>query len=285
MLHKLDHVGIAVPKPKELAQLLQSQLGLNYLWSEEVAQEGVSVHFFDAGTAKLELLESVAQDSPIARFLESKKGGLHHLAFAVSDIDGEFRRLRLAGFTPLSPSPTRGAGGKQIFFLHPKETAGVLIEFCQHPGQQPALAPIALVAREASPALADALARHAPLLCAASVQDAHEQMARKGIKHAHFLVTGSDAEAALAFVRGNREACHSLTLHDASPFAPLAAPNSRIPVLISAPADSAEAALQLHRHIPGSQLCILPTEPLRASKVDPESLVPILVAHFSSAQR
>ena len=128
----LEHVGLAVDDPEAVARLYETLLGIRPYKKERVEHEGVQTHFLSAGTAKLELLEALGADSPVARFLEKRGEGLHHLAFEVCDIHAQMQRLRQLGFTPLSDEPRRGADGKLIFFLHPKETHGVLIEFCQN---------------------------------------------------------------------------------------------------------------------------------------------------------
>ena len=128
---RLDHIGIAVRDAAESAALFEALLGAVPYKQEEVPGEGVRTHFISAGAAKLELLEALGDDSPVARYLERRGEGLHHLAFEVGDIDEAFRRLKARGFTLLSEAPARGADDKYIFFLHPKETGGVLVEFCQ----------------------------------------------------------------------------------------------------------------------------------------------------------
>lgn len=127
----LDHLGIAVDASEPVATLFETLLGFGPYKRETVAGQGVRTHFITAETAKLELLESVADDSPIARFLERRGEGLHHVAFEVKDISAMMTHCRDHGFTPLSDAPQPGADDKQIFFLHPRDTHGVLIEFCQ----------------------------------------------------------------------------------------------------------------------------------------------------------
>ena len=127
----LEHVGLAVDDPEAVAQLYETLLGIRPYKQERVEREGVQTHFLHAETVKLELLEALGPDSPVAKFLEKRGAGLHHLAFEVDDIDAQMHRLRQEGFTPLSDEPRPGADGKRIFFLHPKETHGVLVEFCQ----------------------------------------------------------------------------------------------------------------------------------------------------------
>lgn len=127
----LEHIGIAVEAPDAVADLYHRLLEVTPYKTETVAEQGVRTHFLAAGTAKLELLEALGPDSPVAKYVERHGEGLHHLAFEVSDIDATMARLREIGFTPLSDAPRDGADGKRIFFLHPKETHGVLVEFCQ----------------------------------------------------------------------------------------------------------------------------------------------------------
>lgn len=127
----LEHLGIAVRDAESVAELLQALLGEPPYKQETVAREGVRTHFIAAGTAKLELLEALGPDSPVARFLEKRGEGLHHLAFEVDDVEAQLARARALGLTPLSDTPRPGADGKRIFFLHPKQTHGILLEFCQ----------------------------------------------------------------------------------------------------------------------------------------------------------
>ena len=128
----LEHVGIAVSDPEAAIRLFERLLGVRPYKQERVALEGVQTHFLAAGSTKLELLEALGPDSPVARYLAKRGEGLHHLAFDVEDIDAQMQHVRAHGFTPLSEAPRPGADGKLIFFLHPKETLGVLIEFCQN---------------------------------------------------------------------------------------------------------------------------------------------------------
>lgn len=128
----LDHVGIAVDNVKDVLALFQQILQATPYKSETVASQGVRTHFIAAGdTAKIELLEATTPDSPIAKYLERHKPGIHHLAFEVSNIKSAWRKLEKQGFQLIGDGPSTGADGKQIFFVHPKQTHGMLIEFCQ----------------------------------------------------------------------------------------------------------------------------------------------------------
>lgn len=128
---RLEHIGIAVDDVNAVTSLYEALLGVRPYKTEGVEREGVRTHFVSTESAKLELLEALGPDSPVAKYLDKRGEGLHHLAFEVGDIHAQMRRLREAGFTPLSDDPRAGADGKLIFFLHPKQTHGVLVEFCQ----------------------------------------------------------------------------------------------------------------------------------------------------------
>ncbi len=134
----LEHIGIAVKDAGAVAALYEKLLGVRPYKLETVTREGVQTHFISAETAKLELLAALGADSPVAKFLAKRGEGLHHLAFEVDDARAEMDRLTTLGFTPLSDAPRLGADGKLIFFLHPKETHGVLVEFCQSVSAMPA---------------------------------------------------------------------------------------------------------------------------------------------------
>jgi len=143
LLPRLEHVGIAVADPAPVRTLYRRLLGALPYKVEEVQDQGVATHFIAAGAAKLELLEALHDDSPIARHVARRGEGLHHLAFEVADLTAHMERLREAGFRLLQDEPQPGADGKRIVFLHPKDTHGVLVEFCE---SQPALPPPTRVA-------------------------------------------------------------------------------------------------------------------------------------------
>jgi len=129
-LVKLEHIGIAVKDIEASRQLFETLLGARPYKSEEVTSEGVITHFYDAGGTKIELLESTSSTSAIARFLEKKGPGIHHLAFSVEDADRAFEEFGKKGLRVLGEKPKKGADGKTIFFVHPSDTEGVLMEFC-----------------------------------------------------------------------------------------------------------------------------------------------------------
>ena len=130
-MQKIEHIGIAVKDLKKSNKLFASLLGKEHYKIEEVASEGVKTSFFKIGANKIELLEATKEDSPIAKFLAKKGEGIHHIAYAVTNILAEVKRLKKEGFTILNETPKKGADNKLVVFLHPKSTNGVLIELCQ----------------------------------------------------------------------------------------------------------------------------------------------------------
>lgn len=132
MIQKVDHIGIAVRSLEESIPLYEKALGLKLLKTEEVASQKVRTAFFEAGETHIELLEPTAEDSPIAIFLEKKGEGIHHIAFGSDDILGQLRLAADEGIKLIHETPIEGAGGKQVAFLHPKSTKGVLTEICSH---------------------------------------------------------------------------------------------------------------------------------------------------------
>jgi methylmalonyl-CoA/ethylmalonyl-CoA epimerase len=130
-MKKVEHLGIAV-KNLEKASLLYTRLFNALPYKEEtVESEQVRTMFYQIGETKLELLESLSTDSPIAKFIDKKGEGLHHIAFEVDDINQEMARLKVEGFHLLSMEPKLGADNKLVAFIHPKSAGGLLIELCQ----------------------------------------------------------------------------------------------------------------------------------------------------------
>jgi methylmalonyl-CoA/ethylmalonyl-CoA epimerase len=127
----IEHIGIAVKSLETSQVIFEKLLNTPQYKVEEVASEGVLTAFFKVGNAKIELLEATKPDSPIAKFIEKRGEGIHHIAFEVADIKAEMHRLEAEGFTLLNPEPKRGADNKLVCFLHPKGTNSVLIELCQ----------------------------------------------------------------------------------------------------------------------------------------------------------
>lgn len=128
---RIDHIGIAVRNMAESNDLFARLLGEAHYKTETVESEKVSTSFFQIGESKIELLEATDPDSPIARFIEKRGEGIHHIAFEVSDIHAEMERLEAEGFVSLNKEPKRGADNKLVAFLHPKSSNGVLVELCQ----------------------------------------------------------------------------------------------------------------------------------------------------------
>jgi methylmalonyl-CoA/ethylmalonyl-CoA epimerase len=128
---KLEHIGIAVSSLAQSIPLYEKLLQTTCYKTEEVWSEKVVTAFFKAGESKVELLQSLTSDSVVKKFIDKNGEGLHHIAFAVDDIEAEMKRLKKEGFTLLNDKPKQGADNKLICFLHPKNTTGVLIELCQ----------------------------------------------------------------------------------------------------------------------------------------------------------
>lgn len=128
---RIEHIGIAVKDLEAAEALYHKLLGSASYKREEVASEGVITSFFQVGPNKIELLESTRTDGPIARAIEKRGEGIHHIAFEVADIHAEMQRLRAEGFTLLNEEPKRGADNKLVCFVHPKSAGGVLVELCQ----------------------------------------------------------------------------------------------------------------------------------------------------------
>ena len=128
---KIEHLGIAVKNLADAIPLFEQLLNTPCYKTEEVATEGVNTAFFETGDAKIELLEATKNDSPIAKFIDKKGAGIHHVAFEVENIVVEMKRLEALGFELLNEQPKNGADNKLVCFLHPKTTGGVLVELCQ----------------------------------------------------------------------------------------------------------------------------------------------------------
>jgi methylmalonyl-CoA/ethylmalonyl-CoA epimerase len=128
---KIEHLGIAVKQLQESIPLFEQLLNTPCYKTEEVASENVSTAFFQVADSKIELLEATSADSAIAKFIDKRGPGIHHIAFEVENIQAEMKRLSALGFEVLNETPKRGADNKLVCFLHPKTTNGVLIELCQ----------------------------------------------------------------------------------------------------------------------------------------------------------
>ncbi|MDZ7898515.1 MAG: methylmalonyl-CoA epimerase [Arcicella sp.] len=130
-MQHIEHIGIAVKNLESSNDLFTKLLGVEPYKQEGVESEGVMTSFFQTGQTKIELLEATNPDSPIAKFIEKKGEGIHHIAFEVSDIVAEMERLKSEGFVLLNEIPKKGADNKLVCFLHPKGTNSVLVEICQ----------------------------------------------------------------------------------------------------------------------------------------------------------
>lgn len=130
MLKKIDHLGIAVHSIEKARQFYENVLGLNCEKEEEVASQKVRTAFFVLGETHIELLEPTAEDSPIAIFLAKRGEGLHHVAYRTTNIEKQLQDAKDKGCTLIHETPITGAGNKQVAFLHPKSSHGLLTEFC-----------------------------------------------------------------------------------------------------------------------------------------------------------
>lgn len=135
-MQKVEHIGIAVKSLANSVPLFEKLLNSTCYKTELVESEQVTTAFFKMGETKIELLESLNPDAVIARFIEKKGEGLHHIAFEVDNIENEMERLKNEGFQLLSKEPKIGADNKLVCFLHPKTTNGVLIELCEKINQK-----------------------------------------------------------------------------------------------------------------------------------------------------
>ena len=130
-MKKIEHIGIAVQDIEASNKVFVKIFGKDSYKLEKVESEGVITSFFQIGKSKIELVASTSEEGPISKYLSKNKEGMHHIAFAVEDIEKEMGRLKKEGIRLLNETPKKGADNKLICFLHPKDTNGVLIEICQ----------------------------------------------------------------------------------------------------------------------------------------------------------
>lgn len=142
MIKKIEHLGIAVKSIAESLPMFETLFSSSCYKEEIVESEGVRTAFIQVGDSKIELLEATNENSPIAKFLSKSKGGFHHVAFEVDDIDAELDRLAGEGFQLIHETPKNGADNKRIAFLHPKSTAGLLVELCQEKSDERAISDV-----------------------------------------------------------------------------------------------------------------------------------------------
>jgi len=131
MVKQIEHLGIAVESIESTLKTFETLLGTECYKEEIVESEGVRTAFLKVGSSKIELLEATNESSAIAKYLQKNKGGFHHVAFEVDDIESELKRLANEGFQLIHQTPKEGADNKRIAFLHPKSTHGLLVELCQ----------------------------------------------------------------------------------------------------------------------------------------------------------
>jgi methylmalonyl-CoA/ethylmalonyl-CoA epimerase len=131
MLEKIDHIGIACPDLEAAVASYRQLLGVEPSHREAVESDGVETVMFEVGDGRVELLGSLGPHSQIARFLERRGGGIHHVAYGVDDVQATLDRLAAQGVTLLDTAPRKGAGGRLVAFIHPKAVGGVLTEVCQ----------------------------------------------------------------------------------------------------------------------------------------------------------
>lgn len=137
MIHAIDHLGIAVRNLEDGLQFWAEALGLEVEGIETVEGEGVKVAFLPAGRSRIELLESIAEDGPIGRYLVKRGGGIHHLTLATDDLAGLLAQLEAKGVATVGEAPRIGAGGRKVAFLHPSSTGGVLVELVEEVRETP----------------------------------------------------------------------------------------------------------------------------------------------------
>jgi methylmalonyl-CoA epimerase len=131
---KIDHLGIAVRDLAAATKKFETLLGVPVGGTEEVPTESVRVAFLQVGESRVELLEPTSESSPIAKFLEKRGEGIHHVCLSVTDIKAEVERLRAAGLEFVGAAPRPGAGGHQVAFIHPRSAGGILVELSEGPG-------------------------------------------------------------------------------------------------------------------------------------------------------
>ena len=133
MIEKLDHIGVAVNSIDEALPVFRDALGMKYLKTEDIPSQKVRVAFLDAGGTHVELVEATSPDAAIAKHIEARGPGLHHLAWRVADVEKALSILKAKGVRLIDEKPRTGAGGKTIAFVHPKSASGVLTELVQLP--------------------------------------------------------------------------------------------------------------------------------------------------------
>ncbi|PFP27390.1 methylmalonyl-CoA epimerase [Bacillus sp. AFS073361] len=136
MIKKVDHIGIAVKSLEKTLSFYTDVLNLPLVGIEEVDTQKVRVAFLQAGSTKLELLEPTSEESTIAKFIEKRGEGIHHVALGVDSIEERIREMKEKGIRMIDEQPRAGAGGANIAFMHPKSTSGILFELCEKKGMK-----------------------------------------------------------------------------------------------------------------------------------------------------
>lgn len=134
MVNKVDHIGIAVHNIEQALPFYTEKLGCKWIGEETVQTQQVKVAFLDVGNTKIELLQPTSETSPIAKFLQKRGEGIHHIALGVADIEARIKEIAEKGIQMIDHSPRKGAGGANIAFMHPKSTGGILFELCEKRG-------------------------------------------------------------------------------------------------------------------------------------------------------
>lgn len=223
----IDHIGVAVHDDRVMDSLLNKLADSTSSLPEDINAQGVRVRFYGDGT-KLETLQPLNADSTVARYLSKRGEGLHHIAFTVANAQAQLERMRTAGFQPLTEKPIPGANGKRIFFLHPRDTCGILVEFCQ-PNKQYAVR-------------------------FESCNGLEQRMLSTG-----HCIPGDETPGHVVTGGPLPEKCRSLALHNTSSKLSREKPDTpSVPVLISEASSASTHAHALHEQWPKAELVILP---------------------------
>ncbi|MCY4160213.1 MAG: VOC family protein [Bacteroidetes bacterium] len=223
----VDHIGLAVHDGKKAEHLLNQLALATPALPEDLNQQGVRIRFYGKGT-RLEILEALGPDSAVTKFLSKRGEGLHHIAFRVANVQLQLERMHMAGFQPLTETPVLGADGKRIFFLHPKHTSGILVEFCQPKNQYH-------VRFDSCPKL------------------------ERTMELTGHCIPHNDAPEHVVTAGSLPQLCQSLVLHNAS--FELSQHNIApppVPILISETSTASHFAHTLHERWPNAQLAVLP---------------------------
>tara|TARA_Y100000589_G_scaffold136871_1_gene130977 strand:+ start:325 stop:738 length:414 start_codon:yes stop_codon:yes gene_type:complete len=133
----LDHIAIAVPELDEAIKRYGKDFGIPFEGTDDVIEQRTTTAFFPISGTRIELIHPINGEGPVAKYLEKRGGGLHHLCFRTDDIEADMQRLTAKGYRFLTETPQAGAHGTRVAFIHPKSTGGVLIELAEHPEESP----------------------------------------------------------------------------------------------------------------------------------------------------